>query len=173
MPWPWRTRHRDARPTSERPVTPSGHTRFEHDYVERARDGTLRRRPPEPHERRRFVLTLGRPRLLRFWKREVVRRKGETSEGFERTTLVYVGERFAGEDYRRRSPLLVLGLFRRRGPRPWLGFGHLVPDLEAARAPAAAPPHRRGRVRPYLNLYAHPGLMYELYAGLTLGRSEA
>jgi hypothetical protein len=32
---------------------------------------------------------------------------------------------------------------------------------------------RRGRVRPYLNLYAHPGLMYELYAGLTLGRSEA
>jgi hypothetical protein len=98
--------------------------------------------------------------------------------GFERTTLFYVGERFAGEDYRHRSPLLVLGLFRRRGPRPWLGFEvTLVPDLEAARAPRpllhVGAARRRGRVRPYLNLYAHPGLMYELYAGLTLGRSEA
>lgn len=45
-----------------------------------------------------------------------------------------------------------------RAPRPLLHVG-------AAR--------RRGRVRPYLNLYAHPGLMFELYAGLTLGRSEA
>lgn len=91
---------------------------------------------------------------------------GETSEGFERTTLVYVGERFAGEDYRRRSPLLVLGLFRRRGPRPWLGF-------EVTWYPTSkrhAPP----RPRPPLSQpYAHPGLMYELYAGLTLGRSEA
>jgi hypothetical protein len=118
------------------------------------------------------------PPILRFWKREVVRRKGETSEGFERTTLVYVGERFAGEDYRRRSPLLVLGLFRRRGPRLWFGFEVTWYPTRKRHAPprpllhvGAAP--RRGRVRPYLNLYAHPGLMYELYTGLTLGRSEA
>lgn len=55
--------------------------------------------------------------------------------------------------------------------------GHLVPDLEAARAPAGAPPLRRGtspRPRPPLSQPLRaPGLMYELYAGLTLGRSEA
>jgi hypothetical protein len=53
---------------------------------------------------------------------------------------------------------------------------HLVPELEAARAPRpllhVGAARRRGRVRPYLNLYAHPGLMGD-YARLTLGRSEA
>ena len=72
----------------------------------------------------------------------------------------------------------VLGLFRRRGPRPWLRFEVTWYPTSKRHAPPRQLLHvgaarRRGHVRPYLNLYAHPGLMYELYAGLTLGRSEA
>jgi hypothetical protein len=125
----------------------------------------------------RAVVAAG-PRILRFWKREVVRRKGETSEGFERTTLLDVGERFAGEEYRRRSPLPVSAssaeedrdpgsVSRSPGTRPRSGTRPPRPLLHVGAA------RRRGRVRPYLNLYAHPGLMYELYTGPTLGRSEA
>jgi hypothetical protein len=75
-------------------VAPSGHYDFQHEYIERARDGALRRRPPLPETRRRFVLTFGRPRLWRFWRvdrrRSPLRRPGEGT-----ATLLYLGERWA------------------------------------------------------------------------------
>lgn len=149
-------------------VTPSGHTRFGHKYVERsAVDGTLRTRKLPAERRRRFVLTFGRPRLLRFWQwetRQVPRQQGTAGRWF-----LYIGRRH-GEQ--RDRPFLVLGLHRgphqrqtmlesawyptpkRHAPRPLLHLGLVV---------------SYGPIRPWLRIHIHPGLMYEFAAGLELG----
>ena len=150
-------------------VTASGHTRFDHRFVERVVDGTLRRRPSPPDRRERLVLTLARPRLLRASRRERVDRLYSTPDGEEHTTLLYIGERSG-----RTSPLLVLGAFRRRRPQFWLGLEltwYPTPKRHAPRTLTAVRLRRRhGRTRTYLGLRLHPGLEYELLVGLELGR---
>lgn len=143
-------------------VTPSGHTRFAYDYLQRGRDGTLRRRPLLAEDRRRFFVTFGRPRLLRFWRTDVDRREQRTSDGDVRTTLLYIGERVGVGGESRRSPLLVLGFFRRRGRRFWVGFDVIwypSPKRHAPRALVDVGAARgRGRTRPYVRFVLHPGL---------------
>jgi hypothetical protein len=98
--------------TDERPlledavfsITPSGHTRFPPKYLERAADGTLRRRPQPKPKLSRFVFTFGRPRLFRFWKWEMRR----APAAHDRSVLFYVG-RLQLREGRRRWPFLVLG----------------------------------------------------------------
>lgn len=151
-------------------VTPSGHTRFDHRDLERAPDGTLRHRPPAPDTRRRFMLTFGRPRLLRFRQLELVRRRGRERWGADRHWLLYVGARDSGA-----TPLLVLRFScsarqevgfafewtwyptcKRHAPRPLL-------QLRLARP-------RWKRLQPHIRIAIHPGLEYTLVFGLTLSR---
>jgi hypothetical protein len=146
-------------------VTSSGHTRYQHVWIERAPDGTLRRRPPPPETRRRLVLSVGSPRLWRFWR---VERVSQTERGLNpvRSTLVYVGQRRT----QRRSPLLVLGFFRAPKPRRWLGLEATWYPSRKRHAPrpllSGSLRRRRGRLRPYVRVYVHPGFMYELAFGV-------
>lgn len=161
---------REQRPLLERAVysvVPSGHTRFRHGWIERAVDGTLRHRPPPPETRRRLMLTLGRPRLWRFWRIERVARRGRFHDE-ARTTLLYIGQR--GEDaHGHSSPLLVLGFFRSRRPGVWAQLEYTwypTPKRHAARPLfSLRPRRRRGRLRPYAYATVHPGFMYELDLG--------
>ena len=102
-------------------VSQGGHHDFDYRSIERARDGTVRRRPPLPETRRRFVFTFGRPGLWRFWRAKRTR-SPLRSPNAGKATLVYLGERWADAGGRRHSPMLVLGLVRDPdGPRSWLG----------------------------------------------------
>jgi hypothetical protein len=95
-------------------VTPSGHTRFGHVYFERAADGTLRRRKLPTARRRRFVLTFGRPRLLRFWHLDTER--VVTRQTLSDSRFLYIGRTPRLQDGRE-LPFLVLGIHRWRRDR--------------------------------------------------------
>lgn len=90
-------------------VTPSGHTKYDHRYLVRAEDGSLRRRPSRPlrHARWRWSVLAHRPRLWHFWIVERRRTEVHRHGSLDRTTLVYVGARDNGQ-----TPLLVLTGFR-------------------------------------------------------------
>lgn len=71
-------------------ATPRGHARHRHEQIERARDGTLRKRPALPDTRRRLMLVHGRPRLWRFWQIETRCRREIDPDGGS-SLLVYSG----------------------------------------------------------------------------------
>ena len=153
-------------------ATPSGHSRVQYQWFERAQDGSLRHRPRPPASRRRVALVIGRPRLWRFWRIDT--RRG-TKRGVNplRFLLVFSGmggHRGAGVPH---SPLLVLGLVSGRRPRTvsveWTWY-----PSEKRHAPRPLfhlrllP--RQGRVRPMFAVRVHPGHAYELRLGLTIDR---
>ncbi|MBA3842074.1 MAG: hypothetical protein H0X39_05555 [Actinobacteria bacterium] len=87
---------------------PEGHGLFDRQIARRGSDGVLRRVPPKPT--RTHLVTPDnwdgsrRPKLLRFWQLELVH-----SGNNERINhLLYIGE----QDHKRRSPRLILGIFR-------------------------------------------------------------
>lgn len=137
--------------------------------VERDREGILRPRT-ERRPRRRLVLTLGRPRLWRLWQREIVHREQSTPWGQEMSTLLYLGKRTPERTESSRSPVLVLGSFRRAGQVSWRGIELTWYPAEKRHAPRPLLylrlRLRRGRYHPYLTLRIHPGLAYALYAGI-------
>lgn len=147
-------------------VTPSGHTTFQHTFIERTKHGSLQLRPPEPDRRPRWQWSLlwHRPRLLRVWQIDR-RRATDRHPGYQRSTLVYVGARDQGA-----TPLLVLVCFHAHGIRT-LG-------LEATFYPSQRPPRHAPRpllsLKPTLKLrrldlwiaiIAWPGYMWELRTG--------
>lgn len=150
---------------------PSGHTRYRHEWHERARDGTLRRRPPPPEARRRFALVYGRPRLWRFWDVETSRSRETGLHGLA-ALLVYSGRGGRGGPDEPHSPLLVLGFVRGRRP---LTFSVEWTWYPTAKRHAPRPlihlrllrPRGR-RFRPMLVMRIHPGFGYELRLGLTV-----
>jgi hypothetical protein len=150
-------------------VTPSGHTRFGEVYVERAADGTLRRRKLPTVRHRRFVFSFARPRLLRFWlldTEQVVTRQTSSESRF-----LYVGRTPRPQDGRE-LPFLVLGIHRwrwnRRTMLEWTWYPtpkHHVPRPLFNVGLAVS----HGPVRPWVRVYVHPGLMYELVLGMEHG----
>jgi hypothetical protein len=97
---------------------PGGTVLFDRRIMRRAADGRLLRVPARPPAPPHLVTPFDwdgkrRPRLLRFWRIEHVRRR---QGRFERTHLIYVGARKSKRD----SPLLVLGLFRAANPCEWM-----------------------------------------------------
>jgi hypothetical protein len=151
-------------------VAPGAHSAFDYRWIERTTDGTLRRRPPDPASRKRFLLPRGRPRLWRFWTVEL-----KHSPFKDQSALLYIGRRQYSGPLRVRGPLLVLGHHhhperihpgysyrglewtwyptrKRSAPRPLL-------HLHAGR-------RHRGRIRPQLYLTIHPGVIYMLIAGI-------
>jgi hypothetical protein len=153
-------------------VTLSGHTDFGHVYFERAADGTLRRRKLPTARHKRFVLTFGRPRLLRFWHLDterVVTRQTSSDSRF-----LYIGRTPRPPDGRE-LPFLVLGIHRWRwGRRTMLEWTWYPTPKRHAASPllkvALVVP--RGPVRPWARVYVHPGLMYEFVAGVEFGSRE-
>lgn len=158
-------------------VTPTGHSKYQHRYFERAVDGTLRTRPPEPDTRPRWdwrVLRPRWPRLLHFWRFEH-RRGDQDWPGGSRlhTHLVYIGERGVGLS----APLLVLGFFHRRRPReasveltwyPARSGGHRV---SAPRPLLSVTPRLRYRgSQVWLHFLIWPGVTYEFRAGYSFKR---
>lgn len=149
---------------------PSGHTRYQHEWHERARDGSLRWRPPPPETRRRFARVYGRPRLWRFWQVET-RRTRESRPDELSALLVYSGRGGRGGPDAPHSPLLVLGFVRGRRP---LTFRVEWTWYPTAKRHAPRPlidiswQRRRGRFRPMLVIRLHPGLAYELRLCLAL-----
>jgi hypothetical protein len=146
-------------------VTPTGHTRYRHEYIERASDGSLQMRPREPDTRPRWrwrVLS-HRPRLLRFW---IVDRRTTTDRNLsERSTLVYVGARDRGA-----TPLLVLVCFHAHRIRTLGVDVTFYPSKQPARhAPrplvSVRPTVRLRRLGLWLVIVAWPGFMWELRAG--------
>jgi hypothetical protein len=156
----------EDRPLLERgafSVSPTGHTRFEHQRFERAADGTLRQRSiPRPPRLRRP----GRPGLWRFWRIELRTERGRRVPP-SRSTFLRIGGRHPDHPVAR-SALLVLALHRHSTPTVWRA-------LEIAWYPAAgrswAPPlrlrlgRRHGRTL-YLALWAHPGSIYQIQVGV-------
>lgn len=158
-------------------VTPSGHTKYDHRYTERAVDGTLRKRPPDPATQRRWSWTILRPRwprLLHFWRLQHESGLSSWPGGDPlRTHLLYVGR--ARDGYS--TPLLVLGFFHRRRPREAsieLTWYPARPDETRNNAPQPlldATPHLRfGRSQVWLRLLVWPAFMYELTAGYSFKR---
>ena len=155
-------------------AAPSGHTRFQHERIERARDGTLRERPALPDTRRRLMLVYGRPRLWRFWQIET-RHRHEIDLSGASSLLVYSGRGGRGGPNTPHSPLLVLVLARERRPRSlsveWTWYPsakrHAPRPLVNVRLR-----QRRGRLRPPLVIRLHPGFAYELRLGLTLKQAS-
>jgi hypothetical protein len=149
-------------------VTPSGHSRFGHVYVERAVDGTLRLRKLPAQRRTRFVFTFGRPRLLRFWRWEtqhVARQRGTPD-----SRLLYVG-RTPRLMHARDRPFLALAFHRwHRGCRTMLEWTwYPTPKRHASRPLLQVRlVVSRGPVRPWVRVYVQPGFMYELVFGLEL-----
>lgn len=150
-------------------VTLSGHSRFQHEWHERAADGTLRRRPPLRSASRRLVLPRGRPRVWRFWRAELRRNENHGPHHHELNTLIYLGRTPA--PFSKTPPLLVLGHHRAATGPAWS-------DLEWTWYPA----RRRHAPRPLLHLrlkrrfrsrrldlslLVHPGLVWELHLGFT------
>ncbi len=152
-------------------AAPSGHTRFDHHTYERAVDGTLRRRPPDPVTQRRLILTVSRPRLLRFWQLE--RQRTDRRQGYrrERTTLIYIGRGRRRVEMRDRSPFAVLGFFRKDGDNVQaVAFELTWYPTRKRNAPRPLLNtllwRRHGRWRPHVTIVAHLGLVYTLTAGL-------
>ena len=155
-------------------ATPSGHARHRHEQIERARDGTLRKRPALPDTRRRLMLVHGRPRLWRFWQIET-RRGHEIDRDGDSSLLIYSGRGGRGGPDTPHSPLLALVLAH--GRRPW-SMSVEWTWYPSAKRHAPRPlvnlrlRRRRGRLRPMLGIRLHPGLAYELRLGLTLKQAS-
>jgi hypothetical protein len=62
-------------------VAPSGHTMFDHPYIERTRDGSLRMRPPQWRQPKRRRRPSVRRRLRRLWRRTKLGRPGSYQLG--------------------------------------------------------------------------------------------
>jgi hypothetical protein len=150
-------------------VTPSGHNRYQQRYLERAKDGSLRRRPPAPGSRCRLVFAPRWPRLLRFWQLELVHRELRRAHGPLRSTLIYIGQR---SRHGARSPLLVLGLHRRHDIKRSLQLELTFYPASERAAPAALLRHSvgrcRGRLRPWAAVNCHQGVLYELNLGFEI-----
>lgn len=144
-------------------VTPSAHTRYQHQYIERAADGTLRRRPLPRPLRWRWRVLLHRPRLLRFWRIENKTWTGSATVR-ARGRLVYIGRRDNG-----RTPLLVLGASRSDRLRS-LGIEltwYPTDGLERSAGRALiriAPQLVVGRLHLWCNLIVWPGRNYAFQA---------
>lgn len=149
-------------------VTPTGHTRYQHRFIERTKDGTLHVRPREPDTRPRWNWRVlrHRPRLFHFWNIDRRTSTQNTPSSRERNTLVYVGARDDGA-----TPLLILGCFRASHLRK-LGFEwtwHPAQD-PPRNAPRPLVSTRRptvtiGRLQLWLTTTLWPGYRYELRAG--------
>jgi hypothetical protein len=152
-------------------VTPSGHNRFQHEWHQRAADGTLRRRPPPRSAGRRLVLPLGRPRLWRFWRAEIRRSAhgAHGPHGRELNTLIYLGRTHA--PFSKTPPLLVLGHHRAATGSAWRDLEWTWYPARRRHAPRPLLHFRlQRRVRSrrlYLSLLVHPGLAWTLHVGYT------
>jgi hypothetical protein len=154
-------------------VTPTGHTKFDHRSYERAADGTLRLRPPEPETRRRWrwQVLKHRPRLWRLWRFECRRTIGQVLNDRDRCMLVYFGARDSGK-----TPLHVLGFMRGERWRmvgfEWTWYPGGRDEWRAAPRPLIS--FRRElrirRLNCWLTIVVWPGFSYELLAGARLTR---
>ena len=148
-------------------VTPTGHNRFQHRFIERSEDGTLRRRPRDPDTRSRWVWSVlrHRPRLLHSWRIDRRNKDERTSSGRERSTLTYVGARDGSL-----TPLLVIGCSRANRLHAF-GFeliwypAHEPPRNAPRPLISLRPAARVGRLRLWLTIIVWPGYKYEFRAG--------
>lgn len=154
-------------------VTPTGHTKYQHTYIARNADGTLRSRPsPPPGPRWRWRVFAHRPRLFHFWSWD---RRSRTDDEIERvrSALIYIGKRDGGA-----TPLLVLVFVRGERLR--------IFSFELTWYPAGSFARSAGRELFKLNLgtrlgwrlqlWAHavawPGRMYSFQATYRVRRRE-
>ena len=95
-------------------VTPSGHTQFKHQHIQRRADGTLGIRPAPPRPRYRRP---SRPRQWRFWDISTSQNQYDDAAGQRSGRFLYLGRGTPGTRARS-GPLLVVGVHR------WHGVNH-------------------------------------------------